>query len=252
MPIKGVSDARILPRLGHIRLGVKVEPADKSPYPRATDYFVCPPEVEAVFGEKPKELQIMFPSNDMEEVARQYLRCYGQTFGLVCWGDGEKCHRKIDTRTGEMAGRATKDWVWKDELPCDYEQCPEYPARCRRVMNLQFMLPGVPGLGVWQIDTSSFYSIREVNSTLGIIRNLTKTPQFPDGRIAFIPLTLTVGPLEVNPPGTGKKTVYIMHIKTDVKLADIVKQAMLPPGKVIVPEPEIEEAPADLYPKARA
>ncbi|MBA7601841.1 hypothetical protein ES703_08925 [subsurface metagenome] len=246
-PIKGVSDARILPRLGKIRLGVKVERPNKNPYPQATDYFVCPSEVQAVFGEKPKALNIMFPSNDMEQVARQYLRCYGQTFGLVCWGDGEKCRRKVDVDNGDMAGRDTRNWEWRD-MTCDYEECPEYGARCRRVMNLMFMLPDVPGLGVWQIDTTSFYSIREVNSTLGIITNLTKTPQFPEGRIAFIPLTLVMGPLEVSPRGISKKTVYIMHIRSDVKLADVVKTAMLPPGRVIVPEPEIEEAPDDLFP----
>jgi len=249
MPIEGVSNARILPRLGKIRLGIKVEPPDKSPYPKATDYFVVPDEIMKVVGEKPKELQIMFPSNDMEQVARQYLRCYGQTFGLVCWGDGVKCHRKVDTLTGDLAGRNTKDWVWKDDMTCDYEECPEYGARCRRVMNLMFMLPDAPGLGVWQIDTTSFYSIREINSTLEIIRNLTKSPDHPDGRIAFIPLTLTLGPYDVSPPGISKKTVHIMHIRTDVKLADVIKSAMLPPGRVLVPDPEIEEAPSDLYPK---
>ncbi|GAH68437.1 unnamed protein product, partial [marine sediment metagenome] len=205
MPIKDLSNARILPRLGKIRLGIKVEPPDKSPYPKATDYFVVPDEVKKVVGEKPKELQIMFPSNDMEQVARQYLRCYGQTFGLVCWGDGEKCHRKVDVESGDLAGRNTKEWVWKD-MTCDYEECPEYGARCRRVMNLMFMLPDVPGLGVWQIDTSSFFSIREINSTLEIIRNLTKSPDSPEGRIAFIPLTLSLGPYDVSPKGISKKT----------------------------------------------
>jgi len=247
MPIKDVSSARILPRLGKIRLGIKVEPEDKHPYPKATDYFVVPNEIKQIVGEKPKELQIMFPSNDMEQVARQYLRCYGQTFGLVCWGDGEKCRRKVDIETGDLAGRNTKEWVWKD-MTCDYENCPEYGARCRRVMNLMFMLPDVPGLGVWQIDTSSFYSIREINSTLEIIRNLTRLPEMPEGRIAFIPLTLTLGPYDVSPPGISKKTVHIMHIRSDVKLADVIKRAMLPPGRVLVPEPEVEEAPDDLFP----
>ncbi len=248
MPIKDLSNARILPRLGKIRLGIKVEPPDKSPYPKATDYFVVPDEIKQAVGEQPKELQIMFPSNDMEQVARQYLRCYGQTFGLVCWGDGEKSHRKVDSQTGEMAGRNTKEWGWEDKT-CDYEDCPEYGARCRRVMNLMFMLPDVPGLGVWQIDTSSFYSIREINSTLEIVRNLTRSPDYPEGRIAFIPLTLTLGPYDVSPPGISKKTVHIMHIRTDVKLADVIKRAMLPPGRVLVPEPELEEAPGDLFPK---
>ena len=68
MPIKDLSNARILPRLGKIRLGIKVEPPDKSPYPKATDYFVVPDEIKQEVGEQPKELQIMFPSNDMEQV----------------------------------------------------------------------------------------------------------------------------------------------------------------------------------------
>ena len=249
MPIKGVSQARILPRLGKIRLGIKVEKPGKSPYPQALDYFNVPDEIKGIVGEKPKELQIMFPSNDMEQVARQYLRCYGQTFGLVCWGDGVKCHRKVDTQTGDLAGKNTKEWKWAEDMTCDYEDCPEYGARCRRVMNLMFMLPDAPGLGVWQIDTSSFYSIREINSTLEIIRNLTRSPDYPEGRIAFIPLTLSLGPYDVSPPGISKKTVHIMHISTDVKLADIIKRAMLPPGRVLVPEPELEEAPDDLFPK---
>jgi len=116
-------------------------------------------------------------------------------------------------------------------------------------MNLMFMLPDVPGLGVWQIDTTSFYSIRGINSTLEIIRNLTRSPDYPEGRIAFIPLTLSLEPYDVSPPGISKKTVHIMHIRTDVKLADIIKRAMLPPGRVLVPEPELEEAPDDLFPK---
>ena len=246
-PIKGVSSARRIDRLGIIRLGIKVEPPDKSAYPRPTDYFVCPPEVQAVFGEKPKELAIMFPSDDEEQIARQYLRCYGQTHGLVCWGDGENGRSKIDVHTGAMADRNTKDWEWRP-VTCNPQDCPEFGGRCRKVMNLMFMMPDVPGLGMWQINTSSFYSIQNINTTLEIIRNLTKSPECPQGRVSWIPLTLAIGPQAVSPPGTGTKTVHILHIKSDVKLADVIKKAMLPPGRVVVPEPEIEEAPEDLYP----
>jgi len=248
MPIKDVSTARRLPRLGIIRLGIKVEETGKSPYPRATDYFVVPDELKKTTGEKPKELQIMFPSNDMEQVAPQYLRCYGRTHGLVCWGDGEQSKWKVDLKTGALAGRETKDWKWTEDGTCDPQTCPEYGARCRRVMNLMFFLPDAPGLGVWQINTTSFYSIREVNSTLDLIRNLTRSPEEPDGRISFIPLTLVLGPYNVNPPGTGQKTVHIMRLKSDVKLSDVIRRAMLPPARVIVPTPEVEEAPEDLFP----
>ena len=226
-PIKDVSSARRVPRLGIIRLGVKVEKPGKNPYPQATDYFVVPDEIKDIVGDRPKELSIMFPSNDLEDVAPQYLRCYGQTHGLVCWGDGESSRRKVDTHTGDIAGRDTKDWEWR-EMTCNPEECPEYGARCRRVMNLMFLMPTVPGLGVWQINTTSFYSIREINTVLELIKSLTVRPDYPEGRISFIPVTLALGPINVNPPGMSKKTVYMLHIKTDFRLADIIASAATP------------------------
>ncbi len=240
MSIKGESDARRMPRLGKIHLGIKVESPGKHPYPQATDYFVVPNEIKKITGEKPRELQIMFPNDDLEEVAPQYLRCYGLTHGLVCWGNGEQGHRKMDVKTGEMAGRDTLNWEWQDK-ECNTAECPEYGARCRRVMNLVFLMPNIPGLGVWQLDTSSFYSIREVNSSLEMIKTLT------GGHIAFIPLTLALGPVEVHPAGEKKKTVQILHIKSNVLLADVIKHSSLAPGKVLC-EIDFEERPEDLFP----
>jgi hypothetical protein len=63
MAIKGVTDVVRLPRLEKVRLGIKVQ-GDKNPYPRPVDYFVCPPEVQKVYTEKPRELRIMFPTED--------------------------------------------------------------------------------------------------------------------------------------------------------------------------------------------
>lgn len=245
MPIKDVSSQRRIPRLGKIRLGVKVKPEEpgKHPYPKATGYFVVPPEVAEVFGEKPTELEIMFPIEDETKFCQQWLRAYSLTQGLVCIGDGVTSKRKIDTATGEMASYETKEWVWKDELTCAPQECPEYLSKhCRRVMNLQVLIPDVLGLGVWQIDTSSYYSIVNINSMIDLLKGML-------GRCSMIPLTLALGPVEVSPPGQKKKTVYIMHIKSDVKLSQLAKVAQLPPVKVLLPEPETEEPPADLFPE---
>ena len=88
MPIKDLSDRQRVPRLDKIRLGIKV-PGAKSDYPKAVDYFVCPEEVRAVYGEKPKQLKIAFHSDDLEEIFSQYYKRYGSGTGLVCKGDGE-------------------------------------------------------------------------------------------------------------------------------------------------------------------
>ncbi|GAI11540.1 unnamed protein product, partial [marine sediment metagenome] len=104
MPIKGLSEQKRLPRLGKIHLGVKVTKNKKgeecAPYPRATDYFVCPDEVRAVYGDKPQKLHIIIPVEDEEMWANQYYRQYSRTRGLVCKGDGETCRRMEDVGTG--------------------------------------------------------------------------------------------------------------------------------------------------------
>jgi len=248
-PIKDLSDLRRMPRLGKIRLGVKVEQEGKNPYPRATDYFVVPDEIKRYVDDKPKKLNIMFPTEKVDDFAKQWLRCYSFTQGLICKGDGYKAIRKVDVDTGAIASHTTREWVFK-ECSCDPGSCPEYigdPERnikpqCRRVMNLLFLIPDVPGVGVWQLDTSSFYSIVNINSYIDLIRRLC-------GRISFIPLTLSLEPQEVSPPGIKKKMVHILTIRSEVKLADIQKLGTVPPERVLLPAVEEEEAPEDLFPE---
>jgi hypothetical protein len=108
-------------------------------------------------------------------------------------------------------------------------------------MNLQFLLPSVPGLGVWQLDTSSYHSIVAVNSAVELIRSIC-------GRISMIPLRLTIEPKEVSPDGK-KKTVNILQIRTDITLAEIQKLGALPPSQVMLPPPD-EDRPDLLYPDA--
>ncbi|GAH47479.1 unnamed protein product, partial [marine sediment metagenome] len=114
--------------------------------------------------------------------------------------------------------------------------------QCRRVMNLLFMMPDVPGLGCWQLDTTSFYSIVNVNSCLDLIRTIC-------GRISFIPLTLSLEPIEVSPKGITKKTVHVLFIRSEVKLADIQRLALVPPERIMLPTLQEEEPPDDLFPE---
>jgi len=244
-PIDKISDIRLFPRLGKVRLGIKKE-GQKGPYPSATDYFVCPEEVKAVHGDTPRELPVMFPSDDMELVAPQWYKCYSYSQGLLCKGDGKHCKRKVDIDTGDFADRDTKTWELHDGI-CEPEHCPKLGSKqCRKMMSLLFILHEVPGLGVYQLDTGSFYSIVNLNSQLaadGFLRHFTQ------GRIAFIPLILSVEPQEVNPPGEGRKTVHVLRVRADVKLADIIRISRQRPAQILLPTLEEEEPPADLYPE---
>jgi len=244
MPIEGVSEIVRIPRLGKIHLGIKVQSKSNKEvlYPKATDYFVCPEEVIAVYGREPKELDVLFPVEDPELFAPQFYRAYSLSQGLVCIGTGIDCNRKVDIDTGAIADHSTKTWEWKESV-CNPQDCPEYEQkRCRRVMNLQFMLPNVPGLGVYQIDTSSFHSIVNINSTIKMLKAIL-------GRCQGIPLTLALGPVTVSPPGIKQKTVYIMHLKKNIKIAELARVAMLPVSQVLAIEaPDVEEPPDDLFP----
>src|SRR3990172_4877563 len=83
-----------LPRLGKIRLGVKVKNAAGVEYPRETSFFVCPDEVKAKFGPEPTRLAVMLPVEDESQMCRQYYAIYGSNQRLKCQGDGETAERR--------------------------------------------------------------------------------------------------------------------------------------------------------------
>ncbi|MDP3879843.1 MAG: hypothetical protein Q8Q07_06020 [Dehalococcoidales bacterium] len=239
MPIKGVSEVVRLPRLGKIRLGIKRETDDGIPYPSPTDHFVCPDEVKKVFGEKPKKLRIMFPTEDETQWASQYFRCYSESGSLICRGDGETALARVETIGRE---RSSKEKIITKmlEMPCNPDRCPCYQkSYCRRVMNLQFLLPDCPGFGVYQMDTTSFYSIVNINSSLELIRGTC-------GRLSMLPLTLKLVEQEVQPEGR-KKTVRVLSLTATGSLAEIQKYARVPPGQVLLLPPPDSEVPDDLF-----
>lgn len=242
MPIHGISDVRRLPRLGKIRLGVKdTSPRTGNEFPRAVDFFVVKPDdstseaaAEAfhrVYGDKPKSLDIMFPVEDKDLFFAQFYRRYGSGSGLLCKGDGVSA-MEIDRETGEIR-----------EIECNPAECEWAEKKhCRPIGTLQFLLYKVPGLGVWQIDTSSYNSIVNINSAIDFIRAIT------GGRIAMIPLKLVIRPKEVQVEGR-KKVVHVMDIAHDaLRLEDVLRASRTPLAGLLMPGVDFDEVPDDLYP----
>jgi hypothetical protein len=215
MAIKGLSDQVRLPRLGKIRLGVREKGRGIS-YPRAVDYFVCPEPVRKVYGNRPKELRILFPIEDESRWAAQFYQCYSRGMGLVCKGDGQRARALLDEQTGCLATRSSRKTTLK-EIDCHPQTCPHYGERCRRVMNLQFLLPDVPGLGVWQLDTSSYWSMVNINNGLKIVRQAC-------GRVSMIPLRLKLVAQQVWPNGS-KKAAYVLALGTPLTLMQMRRYA---------------------------
>jgi hypothetical protein len=231
-PIKGITDELRLPRAGKIRIGIKKKNDKGKEYPSAVDYFVCPDEVIKVYGDKPKTLDIMFPIEDDTQFFPQWYKMYGTSkefkdlSGLKCKGDGETATRV--NKKGNMVPHE-----------CKGEECPDYISKqCRRVAILQFMLPNVPGIGVYQISTTSRNSIYNLNGGIAFIRALA-------GRVRMIPLKLALIDQTVQADGK-KKVVKILKIDTEnFCLADLQAAALVDPQRVGLPAP-VDESEEDL------
>lgn len=272
--IKGWSDVVRFPRLGEIRLGEK----DERGVPRALDYFVVPPEVQEIYGPQPRELDIMFPHEDLEVVMPSALKRYGDQWGLICRGDGEtatlsllyarKAPQEYGLRLeggrflsqdGEvlpvLPGDDGRGWV---QIPCPYKECPHYKGqKCREVVLVNVLLPKVPGvLGVYTIATGSFHSYTNIRNALGMLKAMV-------GRISFIPLKLRIRMQDAHPEVGDKRikravpVMYIdmtgMNLERMIELAREERLALVHRSPVQVQAVDIEppdenEKPELLYP----
>lgn len=254
MPIKG--QPLKLPRLGKIRLGTKAVTAQGVEYPTPSDHFIVKaddstPEAsaeafKAVYGERPDELDILFPTEDVDQLASIFYRYYSRG-GLLCRGDGVEAVARIDRTTGGFVDKDSRpENVILAEVSCS-DDCPKrVEGRCRPVLCLQFLLHSVHGLGVWQCDTGGFHSIRNILSQVQLIKGLL-------GRISLVPLKLRLVPMTVQPPGIKKKTVRVLQLQAQVSLLELQERALqLPAPAVAIAALDDSEQPSDLEQQAEA
>ncbi|MBF0260253.1 MAG: hypothetical protein HQL97_00270 [Magnetococcales bacterium] len=229
--IKGdYSEVRRLPRLGKIRLGVKRQTQGGKQYPSETEHFVCPSEVEAVYGPTPTELDVMLPLEDPEQVLVQKFARYGASAGLKCHGNGEQA---------EQLNEQTKQWEPRT-CPCPALKSEKNPkGDCTPQTHLLVLLPKVSMGGCYQITTRSFHSTVGLNSSLDYTRGLA-------GRIALLPMKLRRVPQETH--HDGKKQVhYILSLVLDATLPQIA-DIRSNPESLLIPSRYQIEGPQDENP----
>jgi hypothetical protein len=225
-----------MPRLGKIRLGIKAKSAKGVEYPKDVDYFVCPPEVQEVYGEQPKELDVLIPSTDPALYFPQALKWY-KGARLVCKGNGETATR-INTETGNMFEMA---------CPCEHLKDPQTNPKgeCTPRANLMLILPKVSMGGAYQIDSGSTNNIVNLNSTFAWIQSML-------GRVAWVPLTLKRVPTKIQTPdGTTTKALLQLEFKGNMQDAAALRQADWisiqggTPPAALPPHVEDDDGPAD-------
>lgn len=230
MPIKSIDQIKRLPRLGVIRLGIKETSQKGIEYPKAVDYFVCPDEVKKVFGEDPRDLPIVLPAENIDDIFPRWYKSYGKTKGLK---------RKCD---GEMVT------VFNDDGSSQTKTCDCSEKEHHMVGTLNFIVPRVSFSGVYQINTSSYNSIINIKNCLEYIKKLF-------GRVSGIPLHLIVQPYEAHPVVEKKKiakTVYLLRLEfLNEELMEYAQNPkgyflaqILPGGLQLEAEPETSTLPS--------
>ena len=139
-------------------------------HPQDVPHFVCPSEVEAIFGKDPTELDIAFPLSGLDEnglpdiggIFPQAYKYYGSSRGLKCVGDGE------------TAMKANEEGVFEEvECPCD-----KFGQKdgCSKRASLFFFIPKISMGGIYVIDSGSWNTMVDVQSGVYLALELLKDP----------------------------------------------------------------------------
>jgi hypothetical protein len=238
MGIQQVESRTSVPEPRKIRLGVRKE---GTAFPKNVEYFVLKdaPEVEAVYGKDPKELDIIFLSDDLDESIPTWLKWWsggvkgkdGNVIGgkLVCKGNGP----------GADGKPGIAEWWAKREpgqpVPtreCLGDKCPDWNdtkgnRQCKPSMQVFFLLPLVTLHDFYEIDTTSWKTIHSFHDRLRYIK------QVNNGKVKLLPFKIVreEEPTEYTDPRTGERkkgTQWVMKLKSNeefmVKHADRVKE----------------------------
>ncbi len=150
-----------LPRLGVIRLGVKVRTNGKE-YPKETSWFVLPDELRKLLGDRPEEIEVLFPSDDISRTFPcDYTRYEGKLATLKC--DGEE-FVEFPKAGGERRGKCQK--------PADnpYAKCP-CGAKAQGRLNVIILHPEAQ-LGIWQVLIGGEQRVADLWMELRFFRQL--------------------------------------------------------------------------------
>jgi len=186
---KAQNNASSLPEIGKIKTGIKAKTASGTEYPKAIDYFRptgnFANQFIKLFGEKPKELQITFISNDIKEVCNEQFESWekGKRYG---WGDGET-FTVFNATTGK----------YENDIPAADKRVKA--LKWERTLTLRFVLLKMTGvLGYWSWSTKAKeVSIPSITKSFDLVMEKT-------GSIIGFPFNFTIEMKKSYTPGEAK------------------------------------------------
>ena len=199
-------------------------------------------QFKTLYGDRPTAIKIMYPPADKDIFFQQWYKRYGSSTLLKCKGDGEEatCALPEFAQGLKILGQ---DPMNLTRVECLGQDCIYQKSReCSRVGSLQVLLPDLDAIGVWQIDTGSYNSIVNINSSFEWLAGLC-------GRYQMIPISLVRVPTDISHTGPdGKQSKgkhYVLQIDMQASLAKLQRAALVAPERTAIaalPAPE-EVAP---------
>lgn len=195
LPIEGLTPR--VQEIGRIRMGEK----NKSGYPTKLKTFRLTSNdrkvleaAAALYGgsvaewkDAPDEgmFQVVTAASELDILVPRSLRSVSQAWEL--W-QGGTCERRCDGRTEELSG---------SECICGPDRGSSDDL-CDIVTRLSVILPRIPGLGVWRLDTGGWNAATTIPSTLDLLLALDPRPMVP------ATLRAVQASSKVRDPKTGK------------------------------------------------
>lgn len=162
-----------------------------------SDNFRRDEEIHRALGDKPTSIPVRLIFDDIDmNMQTRYVAFEGRT--IWCQGDGERATRGNETI----------------ECPCrnldrDYDEKRERLGPvCKINGRLQVIIDNAAGVGgVWVFRTTSWNTVQGLVSSMALIANIT------GGRLAGVPLDLTVRPKQATDPKGRQQTIYVVGLE---------------------------------------
>lgn len=250
MSIKGLTDRGFeFPQIGVIRKGA---PKGEHAPGKDLDYFrVVFDEMEhdamtafvADYGQKPTEIRILLPFDDIERCWDAYVEAY-TAGGLIYRGDGKQAIFWLDPETGEVKvkdGQPYTACIGVNGLAGYYVSGDgsRQKIQAKAVGRLRVIIPSLKRLAYLLVVTSSKWDVMHLSDQLGALKAVN------GGRLAGIPMMLRRRPKQVSIPLKGKRarvTKWLLSVEAEptwvAAQIDAMQRAALPEGT------EIFELPA--------
>jgi len=177
--IKSTKTEFSIPRIGHIKVGTKVQRNDGKEFPTSLDHFIATGSYadafKQAFGEKPTKIPIIFVSDDTKQVCHERFEAWTNDGKKIGSGDGE---------TFEMFSEKDKDYI---SVPSTHELVQKNKALFKRILTLKFVIPSIRGVyGHWEFTTRATKStINQVIATFDHVKEQA-------GRVSAIPFDLVI------------------------------------------------------------